>query len=236
MAEEREEMERLPDPHGHPPADDNSPPGRHEIMAHAMKELLIEKGVFTGDQLRAQLERIDSWQPSKGAQIVARAWTDADFKDRLIADSKAAAAEIGLDIGPIPILVMENTRLVHNLIVCTLCSCYPRFLLGLPPDWYKSRSYRRRAISEPRKVLAEFGTDIGGDIELRVGVIDRVALVAAEVDDARLLERIARYRLARLQARIRHRAVEVGRSLAAGIVVRDRHLADTGPLPVAMHP
>ena len=76
----------------------------------------------------------------------------------MLADSKAAAAELGIDLGPIPILVMENTPETHNVVVCTLCSCYPRFLLGIPPDWYKSRSYRSRAVREPRRVLAEFGT------------------------------------------------------------------------------
>ena len=111
---------------------------------------------------------MDTITPARGAALVARAWTDAEFKDRLVADSKAAAAKIGLDIGPVPILVRENTAKIHNLIVCTLCSCYPRFLLGIPPDWYKSRSYRRRAINEPRRVLAEFGTSIGGEVELRV--------------------------------------------------------------------
>jgi len=168
MAEEREEMERLPDPHGHPPADDNSPPGRHEIMAHAMKELLIEKGVFTGDQLRAQLERIDSWQPSKGAQIVARAWTDPEFKKLLLSDTPKAVREFNIDSGLVALTVVENTDTVHNVIVCTLCSCYPRALLGLPPDWYKSKNYRSRVVIEPREVLKEFGTEIPDDVTVRV--------------------------------------------------------------------
>ena len=81
---------------------------------------------------------------------------------------KAAAAELGIDIGPIPILVMENTPEIHNLVVCTLCSCYPKFLIGIPPDWYKSRNYRSRAVREPRRVLAEFGTEIDPDVEIRV--------------------------------------------------------------------
>ena len=90
------------------------------------------------------------------------------FRQRLLADSKAAAAELGIDIGPIPILVMENTPEIHNLVVCTLCSCYPKFLIGIPPDWYKSRNYRSRAVREPRRVLAEFGTEIDPDVEIRV--------------------------------------------------------------------
>ncbi len=156
--------------HHHPPQPDleDTKLTHHLIMQMAVAELLIEKNVITANELRAQIDFMDTITPARGAALVARAWTDPDFKSRLVADSKAAAAEIGLDIGPVPILVMENTPEVHNLIVCTLCSCYPRFLLGIPPDWYKSRSYRRRAISEPRKVLAEFGTDIGADVELRV--------------------------------------------------------------------
>ena len=156
--------------HYHPPQPDleDSKLTHHQIMQMAVAELLIEKNIITADELRAQIDFMDSITPARGATLVARAWTDPDFKARLVADSKAAAAEIGMEIGPIPILVMENTPKVHNLIVCTLCSCYPKMLLGTPPDWYKSRSYRRRAISEPRKVLSEFGTALGGDVELRV--------------------------------------------------------------------
>jgi nitrile hydratase len=156
--------------HHHPPQADleDTKLTHHQVMQMAVAELLIEKNIIAADELRAQIDFMDTITPARGAALVARAWTDAGFKDRLIADSKAAAAEIGLDIGPVPILVMENTAEIHNLIVCTLCSCYPRFLLGIPPDWYKSRSYRRRAISEPRKVLAEFGTAIGDAVELRV--------------------------------------------------------------------
>ena len=99
---------------------------------------------------------------------MARAWVDDGFRERLVADSKSAAAELGMDIGPIPILVMENTPDTHNLVVCTLCSCYPRFLLGIPPDWYKSRGYRSRAVREPRAVLAEFGTVLGPEVTVRV--------------------------------------------------------------------
>ncbi len=156
--------------HYHPPQPDleDSKLTHHQIMQMAVAELLIEKNIITADELRAQVDFMDSITPARGATLVARAWTDPAFKQRLVADSKKAAAEIGMELGPIPILVMENTPKVHNLIVCTLCSCYPKMLLGTPPDWYKSRSYRRRAISEPRKVLSEFGTDLSDDIELRV--------------------------------------------------------------------
>ena len=156
--------------HRHPPQPDleDAPPSRHRIMQMAVTGLLIEKGIFSADDMRAQIERMDALGPARGARLVARAWTDEGFRARLLADSKAAAAELGIDVGPVPILVMENTPDTHNLVVCTLCSCYPRFLLGLPPDWYKSRSYRSRAVREPRRVLAEFGTEPGPDVEIRV--------------------------------------------------------------------
>ena len=154
----------------HPPRPDlKGPPlAYHQVMQMAVASLLIEKGVFSADDLRAQVERMDGLDPSRGARLVARAWVDDGFRDRLLADSKSAAAELGMDIGPIPILVIENTPDTHNVVVCTLCSCYPRFLLGIPPDWYKSRSYRSRAVREPRRVLAEFGTEFGPDVVIRV--------------------------------------------------------------------
>ena len=156
--------------HHHPPQPDleDTPLARHQLMQMAVTSLLIEKGVFTADEMRAQIEHMDTLGPARGAGLVARAWVDDGFRERLVADSKGAAAELGMDVGPIPILVMENTPETHNLVVCTLCSCYPRFLLGIPPDWYKSRSYRSRAVREPRAVLAEFGTEIAPDVEIRV--------------------------------------------------------------------
>ena len=156
--------------HHHPPRPDleDTPLAYHQIMQMAVVSLLVEKGVVTADEMRAQVERIDTFTPARGAQLVARAWVDDGFRERLLADSKTAAAEIGIDVGPIPILVMENTPETHNVVVCTLCSCYPRFLLGRPPDWYKARSYRSRAVREPRRVLAEFGTEIDADRRIRV--------------------------------------------------------------------
>ena len=156
--------------HPHPPRPDleDTPLSRHRIMQMAVTGLLIEKGIFSADDMRARIEHMDAIGPARGARLVARAWIDSGFRERLLADSKTAAAELGIDVGPIPILVMENTPETHNLVVCTLCSCYPRFLLGLPPDWYKSRSYRSRAVREPRRVLAEFGTEPGPEVEVRV--------------------------------------------------------------------
>jgi nitrile hydratase len=156
--------------HRHPPLqpDDVSPPSRHELMILAMKELLVEKGILTSDAIRTGLERLDSWQPSRGAEIVAKAWTDPAFKARLLSDGNAAAAELGINAGEAKLTVVENTDKVHNVIVCTLCSCYPRAVIGLPPDWYRSKSYRSRVVVEPRKVLAEFGTVVPDDVTVRV--------------------------------------------------------------------
>jgi nitrile hydratase len=156
--------------HHHPPQPDleDTPLSRHQLMQMAVTGLLIEKGILSADEMRAQIEHMDTIGPARGSQLVARAWIDPGFRERLVADSKSAAAELGMDIGPIPILVMENTPETHNVVVCTLCSCYPRFLLGIPPDWYKSRSYRSRTVREPRAVLAEFGTQIAPDVDIRV--------------------------------------------------------------------
>jgi len=156
-------------PGAHPlQPDDVSPPGRYELMNLAMQELLIEKGVLTSEQIRRGLEVIDSWQPSRGADVVARAWLEPEFKQRLLKDGSAAVADFGVDMGVVKLTVVENTEHVHNVIVCTLCSCYPRGLLGLPPDWYRSKRYRARIVREPRKVLAEFGTEIPDSVTVRV--------------------------------------------------------------------
>jgi nitrile hydratase len=147
---------------------EDSPFSHYQVMAQALGEVLIDKGVITAAELREQLEWLDSRAPAEGAKLVARAWTDPDFKKMLLEDVNAAAGSMGMDAGDIPIRAVENTPEVHNVIVCTLCSCYPRGLLGLPPDWYKSREYRSRTVREPRAVLAEFGTAIPDDVELRV--------------------------------------------------------------------
>src|SRR5690606_33543420 len=113
-------------------------------------------------------EDMDNRTPLQGARVVARAWTDPQYRELLLRDGNAACEAIGIDRGPYKLVVVENTEQVHNVIVCTLCSCYPRWLLGLPPDWYKSRNYRSRVINEPREVLREFGTEIPDDMVVRV--------------------------------------------------------------------
>lgn len=142
--------------------------GHYALMAEAMRELLIEKGHITAEEVRRQLEFIDSRSPALGARIVAKAWTDPAFKRRLLEDGTAAVGEFGIPMGDTELLVVENTPDTHNMVVCTLCSCYPRTILGLPPDWYKSKSYRSRAVIEPRAVLGEFGTEIPDDVTVRV--------------------------------------------------------------------
>jgi nitrile hydratase len=140
----------------------------YRAMEAAVRELLIDKGVFTAEDVRRQVENMDGRNAGRGAKMVARAWLDPAYKQRMLASGSEAAEEIGLDVGPLKLVVVENTPTVHNVIVCTLCSCYPRMLLGLPPDWYKSRNYRSRVVREPRTVLAEFGTVIPEDVLIRV--------------------------------------------------------------------
>jgi nitrile hydratase len=153
--------------HPHDPLEVSEGTSEYEIMVHAIKELLIEKGVITGEDIRKTLEFMDTRTPALGAKVVARAWTDPEFKKRLLANGTAAVAEMGIPMGDAELIVVENSKDVHNVIVCTLCSCYPRTVLGLPPDWYKSRNYRSRVVVEPRAVLKEFGTELPDSVTLR---------------------------------------------------------------------
>lgn len=155
-------------PHPFQPDIEDSPFTHHQVMAESVIELLIEKELFSAEDLRRTLERIDAITPAQGTKLVARAWLDEAFKSRLLVDVNEAANELGVDAGTIPIRAVENTADVHNVIVCTLCSCYPRLLLGLPPDWYKSRAYRSRVVREPRAVLEAFGTVLPDGVEVRV--------------------------------------------------------------------
>ena len=144
-------------------------PSYFEIKEIAIREPLVERKLFGADEIRRQIEVLDSRTPALGAGVVARAWIDPAFKARLLANGRAACEELGISFYDDTLLVVvENTPTVHNLIVCTLCSCYPRPVLDLPPDWYKLKPFRARAVSEPRAVLAEFGTHVPGDVEIRV--------------------------------------------------------------------
>lgn len=155
-------------PHPKQPDTEDAPLGHHEALVEALLALMIDKGVFTADDLRRTLEVIDSSSPADGARLVARSWVDAQFRRRLLADVNAAALELGIDASGIPIRAVEDTPDTHNVIVCTLCSCYPRLLLGASPDWYKSRAYRSRVVREPRAVLAEFGLSLPDDVGIAV--------------------------------------------------------------------
>jgi len=139
-----------------------------QLMEISLRELLVEKGILTNAQVDAEVENMRLRTPERGARVVARAWVDADFKKRLLENGTKACEELGLDVPALKLLAVENTPQVHNAIVCTLCSCYPRMLLGIPPDWYKSRNYRSRMVREPRAVLAEFGLNLPEKVQIRV--------------------------------------------------------------------
>jgi nitrile hydratase alpha subunit len=154
--------------HDHEPVTNGDEPAA-AVRVRALEELLVEKSVIRREDVRAGIDWLVSRSPADGARLVARAWIDPEFKTRLLADARAAALELGLDPGPSPVVVaVENTQSVHHMVVCTLCSCYPRALLGPPPDWYKSLPYRSRAVSDPRGVLAEFGVELEDAVQLRV--------------------------------------------------------------------
>ena len=157
--------------HAHPGQRDHDagPMSAYEVLEEALRRLLIDKGILTNAEIAAQIDLIDSRSPALGAKVVARAWTDAGFKARLLADCRAALSEMHIDIGQVAeFKVVENTPETHNVIVCTLCSCYPKLLLGIPPAWYKALAYRSRTVIDPRGVLAEFGVKVPKSQDVRV--------------------------------------------------------------------
>ena len=159
--------------HAHAQDDDHdhqAPPSDLTLRVKALESLLVEKGLVDPAALDAVIETIETKVgPHHGARVVARAWIDPEFKRRLLDNAPAAIAELGYTRGePEHMVAIENTTRVHNLVVCTLCSCYPWTMLGLPPVWYKSNAYRSRAVIDPRGVLREFGTELGDDVEVRV--------------------------------------------------------------------
>jgi nitrile hydratase alpha subunit len=155
--------------HPHVEISETGRPGYFDTLETALEELLIERRLIAPGEIRRQIDVLDSRTPALGAKVIAHAWTDPAFRARLLADGRGACEEFGItfydDTG---LVVLENTEAVHNLVVCTLCSCYPRPVLGLPPDWYKLKPYRARAVVEPRALLAEFGTMIPDAVEIRV--------------------------------------------------------------------
>ena len=153
--------------HGH---DHTEPPAEIELRVRALETLLVDKGLIDPAALDALIDTYETKVgPQNGAKVVARAWSDPAFKAALLEDATAAIASLGFTGRQGEhMIVVENTDAVHNLVVCTLCSCYPWPVLGLPPVWYKSAPYRARAVSDPRGVLAEFGTQLDDDVEVRV--------------------------------------------------------------------
>jgi nitrile hydratase len=152
--------------HGHHPEPETYP----ALRTRAIESLLVEKGLISSDAIDFIVQKFEQdIGPMNGARVVARAWADPAFKQRLLENGTEAIAEMGYwgNQGS-EIIVLENTPTVHNVVVCTLCSCYPWPVLGLPPVWYKSAPYRSRVVREPRAVLQEFGTELGTDVELRV--------------------------------------------------------------------
>jgi nitrile hydratase subunit alpha len=156
--------------HGHDHDHHERPASRPELRARALEALLVERGLVSTDAIDAVVEYYENdVGPQNGARVIARAWVDPDYRTRLLSDGSAAIAELGFGgVEGGHMVVVENTPDVHNMIVCTLCSCYPWPVLGLPPTWYKSEAYRARAVAEPRRVLSEFGLELDADVELRV--------------------------------------------------------------------
>lgn len=203
--------------HDHPPVDEGAP-SPFALLERAVRELLIAKGVFTAADHRRQIDLMDSRSPMAGARLVARAWNDPAFRQLLLTDAKAAASALGIDVSNTPELaVLGNTPHLHHVVVCTLCSCYPKAILGIPPAWYKSAAYRARTVKDPRGVLAEFGTHLPASTEIRVAdstadlrylVLPMPPAGSAGLDETRL----------------------------AGLVTRDCMIGVTLPLPPAAQP
>jgi nitrile hydratase len=154
---------------GHPHEEVRHESSPYAARIRAIESLLLEKGVLTEPEIQDRIAYMEARSPANGARLVARAWVDPEFKERLLSDTKGTAQELGIDAsGPVEFVVVENTPAVHNLIVCTLCSCYPRAILGRPPDWYKSFEYRSRAVREPHAVMREFGFEPPEGVEVAV--------------------------------------------------------------------
>ncbi|MFQ5837312.1 MAG: nitrile hydratase subunit alpha [Thermoplasmata archaeon] len=144
------------------------PEGYLQRRVWALVSQLRGKGILSQEDMQEALEGLDSESSALGARVVARAWTDSGFKARLLSDASAALEEFGVETGVVRFAALENTEDVHHLVVCTLCSCYPRAILGRPPTWYKSLEYRSRGVADPRGVLREFGLELSPDVEVRV--------------------------------------------------------------------
>jgi len=164
--------------HSHAPIQDEDATSEFNVLETAIRELAVEKGLFSAEDHRRFLEWAESRGPAGGSRLVAKAWVDPGFKQRLLSNGTEACKEVGIDWNDPTgkgtpsdytyFYVLENTPEVHNVIVCTLCSCYPRPVLGMSPAWYRTPNYRRRMVRQPREVLAEFGLDLPLDVAIRV--------------------------------------------------------------------
>jgi Nitrile hydratase, alpha chain len=139
-----------------------------QLLTEALQSLLVQKGLISAGEVMLEIQNLESPGVHLGAKIVARAWADPDFKTRLLENGKNGAAELKIKVGEAQLVVVENTPELHNLIVCTLCSCYPRSILGQPPSWYISKAYRARTVREPGKVLDEFGLKLQPEVSIAV--------------------------------------------------------------------
>jgi len=137
-----------------------------QILIDALQDVLVARNLLTPAEVQREILKLEAPGIHLGARIVAHAWTDPAYKARLLANGKAAAAELDIAVGEAQLVVVENTATLHNLITCTLCSCYPRSILGQPPSWYISKAYRARSVREPRAVLAEFGLELPPEVKL----------------------------------------------------------------------
>jgi nitrile hydratase len=184
-------------------SDASNAPSQPAIRAEALESLLIERGLLTATAVDDVIERYNERiGPMNGARVVARAWVDPAYRERLLADGTAAIAEFGFGGAQTEkLVVVENTPAVHNLVVCTLCSCYPWAVLGLPPRWYKDPAYRSRAVREPRALLRELGLELDPGIEIRVWdssaevrymVLPECPAATAGLDEAALAQRVSR--------------------------------------------
>ena len=201
---ERRDMDDREDgkTHDHGHAHEADDPDGLKSRTRALQSLLLEKGLISTEAVDEVLRLFEEEVgPMNGARVVARAWSDPGFKERLLSDADAAIAEFDFEIGQQHISVVENTPSVHNVVVCTLCSCYPWSLLGLPPTWYKSPQYRSRIVREPRTVLSEFGLDLSSNIDVRVWdsssevrylVLPQPPADATDVEETELAQRVTR--------------------------------------------
>mgnify|MGYP001158065041 FL=1 len=156
--------------HPHPGMEGDDELGYYARRAQAIESLMIEKGILTSQEIQGMLDSIERRSPTDGARVIAHAWFNEEYKARLLDDPESALKELGYELPETTpkLTVVENTDAVHHMVVCTLCSCYPRMLLGRPPDWYKSLAYRSRAVVDPRGIMQEFGLNLEEEVEVRV--------------------------------------------------------------------